>query len=103
MSTSFAASRVQFRVREAYTPTMTERSVELLQKALALSEEERTDLAVSLLNSLDSSPDPDAEALWLEEISRRATGLDSGQSRTIPWDEVQSQVSAALQHGPQKR
>jgi putative addiction module component (TIGR02574 family) len=82
---------------------MIERSVELLQKALSLSEEERADLAVSLLNSLDSSPEPDAEALWLEEIPRRATGLDSGKSRTIPWEEVQSQVSAALQHGPKKR
>jgi putative addiction module component (TIGR02574 family) len=82
---------------------MTERSIELLQKALSLTEEERIDLASSLLNSLDTSPDPDAEALWQEEISRRASALDSGQSRTIPWQDVQSQVSAALQHGRKKR
>jgi putative addiction module component (TIGR02574 family) len=79
---------------------MTERSIELLQQALSLTEEERADLAASLLNSLETASDPDAEALWQEEISRRATSLDSGQSRTIPWREVQSQVSAALQHGP---
>jgi putative addiction module component (TIGR02574 family) len=82
---------------------MTERSIELLQKALSLSEEERADLAASLLNSLEASPDPDAEALWQEEISRRASALDSGQAITLPWQEVQSQVSAALQHGPKKR
>ena len=82
---------------------MTERSIELLQRALSLTEEERAALAASLLNSLEASLDPDAEALWQEEISRRASALDSGQSKTIPWQEVQSQVSAALQHGPKKR
>jgi putative addiction module component (TIGR02574 family) len=82
---------------------MTERSIELLQRALSLTEEERAELAASLLNSLEASPDPDAEALWQEEISRRASALDSSQSRTIPWQEVQSQVSAALQHGTKKR
>lgn len=82
---------------------MTERSIELLQKALSLTEEERADLAASLLNSLDASLDLDAEALWQEEISRRSSALDSGQARTVPWKEVQSQVSAILQNGPKKR
>jgi putative addiction module component (TIGR02574 family) len=75
---------------------MTERSIELLQQALSLTDEERAGLAASQLNSLDSSPDPDAEELWQEEISRRASALDSGQAKTIPWQEVQSQVCAAL-------
>ena len=82
---------------------MTDRSTELLQKALSLTEEERADLAASMLNSLEASPDQDAEALWQEEISRRESALDSGEARTIPWKEVQSQVSAALQHGTKKR
>ena len=81
---------------------MTERSAELLQQALSLTEEERADLAASLLNSLDASPDPDAEALWQEEISRRAAALDSGSARAISWHEVQSLASAALQHGRKK-
>jgi putative addiction module component (TIGR02574 family) len=78
---------------------MTQRSLELLQQALTLTEEERADLAASLLNSLDAFPDPEAESLWQEEISRRASDLDSGEAKTIPWQEVQSQASAALQHG----
>lgn len=82
---------------------MTERSIELLQRALSLTEEERASLVASLLNSLETSSDPDAEVLWQEEISRRASALDSGRSKTIPWQEVQAQVSAALQHGPKKR
>ena len=88
---------------QAYTFAMTERSIELLQKALSLTEEERADIAASLLNSLDTTPDPNAEARWQEEISCRTSALDSGQAKTIPWPEVQSQVSAALQHGPKKR
>jgi len=54
------------------------------------------------LNSLEATPDSDAEAQWQEEVSRRTSALDSGQAKTIPWQEVQSQVSAALQHGPKK-
>jgi putative addiction module component (TIGR02574 family) len=88
---------------QAYTFAMTERSIELLQKALSLTEEERADLAASLLNSLDASPDPGVEALWQEEISRRVSALDSGQAKTIPWQEVQSQLSAALQHSSKSR
>jgi len=75
-------------VLEAYTFAMTERSIELLRQALSLTEEERADLAASLLNSPDTSPDPDAEALWQEEISRRISALDSGRSKAIPWQEV---------------
>jgi putative addiction module component (TIGR02574 family) len=82
---------------------MTQRSLELLEQALSLTEEERTDLVASLLNSLDTSPDPDAESLWQEEVSRRASNLDSGKARTIPWRDVQSQVSAVFQHGHKKR
>jgi putative addiction module component (TIGR02574 family) len=82
---------------------MTERSLELLPWALSLRKEERADLAASLLDNPDATPDPDAEALWREEISRRATALDSGQPKAIPWEEVQSQVCSTLQHGRTKR
>jgi len=82
---------------------MTQRSLELLQQALSLTEEERADIVASLLNSLEASPDPDAESLWQEEVSRRVSDLDSGKAKTIPWQHVQSQVSAVLQHGYKKR
>jgi putative addiction module component (TIGR02574 family) len=82
---------------------MTERSIALLQQALSLTEEERADLAGSLLNSLDAAPDPDAEASWQHEIAQRASSLDSGKARTVPWSEVQAQISAARRHGPQNR
>jgi len=87
----------------AYNLCMTQRSIELLEQALSLTEEERADLVASLLNSLDASPDPDAESLWQEEISRRAADLDSGKAKTVPWQDVQSQASAVLQHGQKRR
>ena len=88
---------------QAYTFAMTQRSLELLNQALSLTEEERADLTASLLKSLDDATDPNAESLWQEEISRRVSGLDSGQAKAIPWQEVRSQVSTALQHGLKKR
>ncbi|MGB7847955.1 MAG: addiction module protein [Candidatus Acidiferrum sp.] len=80
---------------------MTQRSLELLEKALALTEEERAELAASLLQSLDQSTDEDAEAAWQRELERRADDLNSGKAKTIPWDEVRGQISTRLRHGPE--
>ena len=79
---------------------MTHDATEVLKHALALSAEERAELAGSLLESLDGAPDdPEAvEAAWNEEIARR-TDLDSGKARTIPWEEVRHRISSKLTHG----
>jgi putative addiction module component (TIGR02574 family) len=84
-------------------PHMTERSIELLQQALSLTAEERADLAASLLDSLEASRDPESEFAWQQEISQRAADLDSGEAKTIPWQEVQSKGSSVLKHGPEER
>ena len=86
-----------------YNRRMTERAQELLEKALALPEDERADLAGTLLESLDPVADADAESTWQNEIARRIAGLDSGKSKTAPWEEVQSQLASRLAHGPKKR
>jgi len=78
---------------------MTQRTAELLQKALSLSEEERAELAGSLLESLDTAAEEGAEVAWNQEIARRIADLDSGKAKTIPWDEVRSRISAKLTHG----
>ena len=66
-----------------YNTGMTQRTQELLQKALALTEEERAELAGSLMESLDSAADADAESAWQSEIAQRLADLDSGKARTI--------------------
>ncbi len=77
---------------------MTQQAQDLLQKALSLSDEERADLAASLINSLDAEADAGAEAAWNDEIARRIQQLDSGQAVTIPWEQLRSRVSSKL-HG----
>jgi putative addiction module component (TIGR02574 family) len=78
---------------------MTQQASELLQKALSLSEEERAELAGSLIESLDATVDEAAEAAWNQEIARRIGDLDSGRAKTIPWHVVRSRISSKLTHG----
>ena len=79
---------------------MTQEAAELLKKALALSVDERAELAGSLLESLEEDEDPAAvEAAWNEEIARRIAELDSGKARTIPWEDVRKRISSKLTHG----
>jgi len=77
---------------------MAQQALDLLQKALSLSEEERADLACSLMESLDASVDQGAESAWTEEISRRIAELDSRKAKTVPWDEVRRRISSRLPH-----
>jgi putative addiction module component (TIGR02574 family) len=77
---------------------MTQQALDLLQKALSLSEEERADLACSLMDSLDNVVDADAEAAWAEEFERRVADLESGKAKTVPWDEVRARISSRLNH-----
>jgi putative addiction module component (TIGR02574 family) len=81
---------------------MTEQTSNLLQKALSLSEEERADLACSLLNSLDPTVDEGAAGAWDKEIARRISDLDSGQANTVSWEEVRNRLSSKLSNGKQE-
>lgn len=62
---------------------------QILKDALALPTEARAALAGSLLDSLDTDVDEDAEAPWATEVSRRVAELDSGAVKTIPWASVE--------------
>jgi putative addiction module component (TIGR02574 family) len=81
---------------------MTEQASNLLQKALSLSEEERADLACSLLNSLDPTVDEGASGAWDKEVARRISDLDSGRAKSVPWEEVRGRISAKLSNGKQE-
>ncbi len=77
---------------------MTQEARELLQKALALPEQERAELAGSLIASLDKIVDQDAEAAWQQEIVRRAREVESGTVEAVSWEEVK-QKERTLLHG----
>jgi putative addiction module component (TIGR02574 family) len=67
---------------------MPETLAELKKKASQLSEVERADLALSLIESLDGPGDPDVEAAWRVEIERRIGDIDRGAVQLVPGDEV---------------
>ena len=69
-------------------------AAEILKEALALPTEARAALAGSLLDSLDTEVDDDAEAAWATEVTRQVTELDSGAVKTIPWAEVRRRLAA---------
>jgi len=84
--------------REAtrYTHGMSRDTAEILRDALALPTDTRAALVDSLLDSLDSTVDPDAAELWEREILTRAKELDSGSVKTVPWVELRSRLIAKL-------
>lgn len=73
-------------------------TAEILREALTLPVEARAALADSLLDSLDTEVDEDAEAAWQREIQRRVTEIDSRAVTPIPWVEVRSRLMATLRN-----
>jgi putative addiction module component (TIGR02574 family) len=69
-------------------------AAEILKDALALPSEARAALAGSLLESLDTDVDEDAEAAWAAEVNRRVAEIDSEAVKTIPWSEVRRRLVA---------
>jgi putative addiction module component (TIGR02574 family) len=71
-------------------------SNKLVERALGLSEVERSEIAASLIDSLDTIVDPNAEVEWEREILRRVEELKIGNTRSIPWPEVRKRLSEGL-------
>lgn len=68
---------------------MNSRVSELLERALALSLEERGLLIDRLVESLNDEPaEEGVEKAWAEEIKRRVDEVRSGRVKTIPGEQV---------------
>jgi len=61
---------------------------ELKKKASQLPEEERAELALSLIESLDGPADSDVEEARQQEIERRVRQFERGEVELIPAEEV---------------
>ena len=77
---------------------MNQEAHKLLQIALALPENERAELAGSLISSLDETVDRDVDAAWQEEVVRRSHDVQSGKAGTAAWEEVKKKGRSLL-HG----
>ena len=68
---------------------MTPQVSEVLEKALALSTQERGLLIDQLIESLDEGPaEEGVEQAWDEEIKRRVDEIRSGKVKMIPGEQV---------------
>ncbi len=75
---------------------MEEHAQTVLRTALALPEAERAEIAGSLLDSLDPSPEADVEQAWRQEIAARVAALDAGEVETVTWDEIRDRLLLKL-------
>jgi putative addiction module component (TIGR02574 family) len=65
----------------------------LLTDALRLPPAARGALATRLIDSLDTEADPDAEAAWDAEITRREQEIESGSVKLLSWAEARREIS----------
>jgi putative addiction module component (TIGR02574 family) len=84
-------------MEDGYNRGVAKEVAELLRDALTLPPEQRAALADSLLESLDTEVDPDAEGAWKLEIQRRLQEIDSGAVALIPWEEAERRLRAKMQ------
>jgi len=71
----------------------------LLREALALPDGDRADVAAELLASLDSAAADDpatVQALWREELERRAKRVLSRQTISEDWPTVRQRLTDEL-------
>lgn len=72
-------------------------AADLLKEALGLPVEARAALIDSLLESVDTEVDENAEEAWRQEICRRLQEIDSGVVELIPWEDAQRRLRARFQ------
>jgi putative addiction module component (TIGR02574 family) len=61
---------------------------ELKEKAAQLSESERAELALALIESLDGPAESGVEEAWRVEVERRVAQVERGEVQPIAGDEV---------------
>ena len=67
-------------------------AAKILDEALRLPAEARAAIADTLLESLDTVVDPDAEDAWQREIRERIRNLGSGTTKAVPWSEARKAI-----------
>ncbi len=69
---------------------------DLKEKASQLSDAERAELALSLIQSLDDPADSDVDEAWRLEIERRVGQIERGEVSLITGDDVFARLRLRL-------
>ena len=72
----------------ARLPPVNARVDHLLDEVLALPADERSAVAIALLDSLEHADSDDVSEAWRAEVKRRRDELRAGNVRATPWTEV---------------
>ena len=75
---------------------MSKAAQDVLVDAMALSDEDRGELAEKLAASLDAGIDPGAEDAWAAEIQRRLARIEAGQAKSISLSEALARMHRAV-------
>lgn len=78
---------------------MTDKAARIFQQALELSIEERADLAVQLMASVDNVGGEAAEAAWVAELETRARNALDGTTRGEDWSVVRAEIERIISAG----
>jgi putative addiction module component (TIGR02574 family) len=82
-------------------PQMTPQVSEVLEKALALSTQDRGLIIDRLIESLDDQPaEEGVEEAWSEEIKRRVEEIRSGKVQMIPGEQVLNELAEEFPDEP---
>ena len=77
---------------------MSQHSQNILQLALALPEDERLNLAATLLAACEPpTPEPTGRE-WAAEIARRSSDIDSGAVECLTWEQVKQAARSRHEH-----
>ena len=71
---------------------MSTSTAEIFKEALDLEERDRAMLAGLLIESLEEGIDDELESVWKAEVARRAAELDSGDVKTLIWEDVKARL-----------
>jgi hypothetical protein len=75
---------------------MSGRAQKVLGEAMDLSDEERAEVALELVVSLDGPADADAQDAWVLEIERRASRVLADPSGGQDWTSAKAEIESKL-------
>ena len=71
---------------------MTSAAQRVFEQAIELSDDDRSELADLLLDSLEDDSRQEVEEAWRAVIVRRIAELDDGRVQPVPWDEAEAMI-----------